>query len=155
MDQITKVYDYTHYYAAHFEGRFTPKQIETIASCKQVRFVIAASCSYCGAGYDAADNPDVRFTNTVGKFQTNALVGNYLSPSYIRLFYDYTAGDALRMLQLAVGKTPPQPEGVCPFVNDPDKNKTINAKDALLALQHAVGKKVVEFSYTDLFIDGE
>lgn len=155
MEQITSIFVLTHFYFAQIYGWFTPEQIEIIGSCPQVRGIRARSCDYCAAGYDQADNPDVRFINTVGKFHTDALVGNYLYPSCIRLFYDYTATDALRMLQIAVGKTPPQPEGVCPFVNDPDKNKTINAKDALLALQHAVGKKVVEFSYTDLFIDGE
>ena len=149
-NQVSLVQIPKDYYAASFEGQFTKEQIAHIKSHEKVRLVRSSDCVECIPAYDTIDNLNIIFFNTVGVFGLETWVGSRGELSQTKWTYAYNAVDALRMLQIAVGKTPNQPIGVPEFVNDPNEDGKVNATDALLALQHSVGKR---YSYFHLPID--
>lgn len=65
------------------------------------------------------------------------------------LIYPYTAGDSLRILQVATGKAP----GEMTVAYDVNQDGLITATDALLALQHATGKIVISWPDDYVFLE--
>ena len=83
-------------------------------------------------------------TDVMGKDLGNEVTEIYTGTSYI---YKYTAVSALHILRACVGKE----IGHFNRVYDVDANGSVNAVDALWALQSAVGKRVVEWPLDKAF----